>query len=145
MRFLKIRCQAWAVVLLPFTVSVIGCGEPSERPPDFASGEGRPSPVPAQEQVIEVGDQTLEQFTRVYVDVQEINRDLQDALARVDDDVEQARRIRQEHISKMEEVVREHDFEVDRYQQIVNAVNADEQLRERFMEMLEEVHDEREP
>lgn len=61
------------------------------------------------------------------------------------DDVERAQQLQQEYSEEMNAAVLENDLRVEEYRQIVNAINTDEELRGRFVEVLQEIQEEREP
>lgn len=108
--------------------------------------DGQPPPPPQQQQqTIDVDEQILEQFAHAYLDVQEINQELEVELGRVGDDVERAQQLQQEYSEEMNAAVLENDLRVEEYRQIVNAINTDEELRGRFVEVLQEIQEEREP
>lgn len=107
------------------------------------AAEGQ-EPQPPQ-QTIEVDDQALEQFAEAYLDVQEINQELEAELQQVGDDPQKAQQLQQEYSAQMTQAVRDRDLEVQEYRNIINAINADEELRGRFIETLQEVQEEREP
>lgn len=146
MRFLQAGYGGLVVAMLPVTLAVTACGEPSERPPDFARDEGQPPRTPLQQQeTIDVDEEMLEQFAHAYLDVRNVNQELQGELARVGDDLEQAQQLQQEYTGKMHEAMQENDLAVEEYRQIVNTINTDEDLREHFIETLEGVQRDRGP
>lgn len=104
------------------------------------------APVTAQEiqpeqqaqPATEVSDNELEAFARAHVKVLEIqnqmNADVQGAQS-----AEEAQAIQQQAGEKMVTAIESHDLSPDRFTQIVDAINADPQVGERFNEVLQEV------
>lgn len=81
-------------------------------------------------------------FANAYIDVQEIQNEMEQALATVQDP-EEANRLQQAANEEMAEAVEEHELSVERYSEIVIALNTDEELRDRFTEVYHELLEER--
>jgi cell division septation protein DedD len=84
----------------------------------------------------------LTEFVKAYIDVQEIQMEMEQALATVQDP-EDANRIQQEANEAMAEAIQDNDLSVERYSEIVMALNTDEELRQEFAELYEEILEDR--
>lgn len=84
----------------------------------------------------------LVDFVNAYIDVQEIQVEMEQRLADVQDP-EQANQVQQEANEAMAEAVEDHDMTVERYSQIVIVLNTDEELREEFSQVYQEILEER--
>jgi hypothetical protein len=85
-------------------------------------------PAPDQEE--------LAQFTELYVDVTEIQMEMQAEVAGAQTS-EEANAIQQEAIQEIGQAMQEHDFTEERYSEIIGALNQDAGLREEFDAMLQ--------
>lgn len=104
-----------------------------------AVGQQQPPPV------VNVDDEKLEAFAKAYLDVQEINQNLEQALQQVGNDVEEAQSLQQRYGQQMIRAIERRDLEAEEYRNLIQAVNQDEEFRERFVEKLQEIQEEREP
>lgn len=103
-----------------------------------------PGAVQAQDQ--ELPDppdgEELVDFVHAYIDVQEIQMEMEQALTTVQDP-EEANRIQQEANEAMAGAVEDNDLTVERYSEIVMVLNTDEEVRQEFTELYEEILEER--
>jgi predicted secreted Zn-dependent protease len=97
-----------------------------------AAGQGAP--------VTNLTDDELETFAEAYVEVIRIAGEVEAALVGVQD-AQQAQSIQANGQEQMAEVLDEHDLTTERYRSIGDALNQDDELRERFLVMLDEVQD----
>jgi len=84
----------------------------------------------------------LTEFVEAYIDVQEIQMEMEQALATVQDP-EEANQIQQQANEAMAAAIEDHDLSVERYSEIVMVLNTDEELRQEFAELYEEIMEER--
>ena len=86
----------------------------------------------------------LTSFAETYADVQEIRVDAELRIATATNEAEAAA-IQQEINEQMTEALEENNFTIERYTEITNILNNDEDLRTRFQEIYEEILEERDP
>lgn len=105
------------------------------------------SPALAQEggaqpqQEVDVSDQELETFTAAFVEVQELREELSREIENAEN-ADEAQALQEESDQKMVEVIEEeHGLEVDRYNQISQALRTDRELYAQFEELREELTD----
>jgi hypothetical protein len=91
-------------------------------------------PPPDREELVD--------FARAYIDVQEVQQEMEQALATVQD-AEEANRIQEQANEQMAEAVEDHDLTVERYSQIVIVLNTDEELRQEFEQVYQELLEDR--
>jgi hypothetical protein len=103
---------------------------------------GAEAQIETQEAPTPPDREELTDFAKAYIDVQEIQNEMEQALATVQDP-EEANRIQQAANEQMAVAVEDHDLSVERYSEIVIALNTDEELRERFTEVYYELLEER--
>jgi hypothetical protein len=84
----------------------------------------------------------LTEFVEAYIDVQEIQMEMEQALATVQDP-EEANQIQQQANEAMADAIEDNDLTVERYSEIVMVLNTDEELREEFAELYEEILEDR--
>jgi len=84
----------------------------------------------------------LVDFAHAYIDVQEIQVEMEQQLANVQDP-EEANQVQQEANEAMAEAVEQHEMTVERYSEIVIVLNTDEELREEFAEVYQEILEDR--
>lgn len=85
----------------------------------------------------------LTEFVKAMIDVNEIQEEMEQALAGVDNP-EQANQIQQQANAEMVAVLEEHDMTPERYSEIAMLLNVDPELNEEFQEIHEEILEERE-
>jgi len=96
----------------------------------------QPQQVPAED----ITDEELENFAVAYLDVDRITQEMTQQL-RLVDDPERQQEIQEEARAEMTEAVEQQDLTVQRYSEIAAALNQNEELREKFVEILEEVRE----
>ena len=84
----------------------------------------------------------LTEFVEAYIDVQEIQMEMEQALATVQDP-EEANQIQQQANEAMADAIEDNDLTVERYSEIVMALNTDDELRQEFAELYEEILEDR--
>lgn len=105
-----------------------------------AAGSAQEMP-PAPEPVTDLDDDELEQFAEIYLEVTQIGQEMEMELATVQDP-EEAQAIQLEAQEQMAEVLEAHEMDEERYRRIALTVNQDEELRQRLIEVLEEIRTE---
>ncbi len=95
------------------------------------------TPAPADASPVVVTDTLLQQFASVYPEVMKVTQVAQARIAAADD-VEDKKEIRSELTEKIADVVEDADMTMSQYTAIVNRLNHDEALREKFKQMLME-------
>ncbi len=90
-----------------------------------------PTPEPSGQADIEVADEELMSFTEAQLEVEEIRQELQIQLQTVQEP-EEAQALQQQANDQMVLAIREQGFDVERYTEIVEAVNADPELLEKY-------------
>lgn len=101
----------------------------------------QPAPAPQQQDVPELGEETLETFAQAYLEVGEVRMELQNELQTTQDQ-EEANRIQQEANNRMQEVLESHGMTVQDYQQITQVLNSDPEQRQEFEATVEEIQEE---
>jgi hypothetical protein len=99
-----------------------------------------PAQPPAAEEQVEVTEELLERFVDVYPQVLEASQQAQAELATTTDP-EQAQAIQARAEDTIMTVLEEEEMSPAEYQAVVYALRDDEELRERFMVMLQEAQD----
>lgn len=95
-------------------------------------------------QDIEVSDDELETFAEAHLDVQEIRKEMDQAIQNAED-AESAQAIQQQANREMASVITdEHEMEVERYRNISRAINQDAELQQKFKTILEELTEDEE-
>lgn len=93
---------------------------------------------PQAQEPIEVSDDELETFAEAHLEVQEVRAELQASLQQAEN-AEEAQSAQQEANAEMVEIIQDHDMTTERFSEIVNGINADPELQERFDEVVEEL------
>lgn len=104
--------------------------------PEAQAQQAPPEAVPQTE----VTDDRLRAFTEAYIDVQVIGDEHQESLATAQD-AEQAQALQQDAQAAMTQAVTAQGLEPEEYTAIVAQLNEDEELRNRFMELMAELTD----
>ena len=100
-----------------------------------------PAQAPAAQQQVEVTEELLERFVGVYPQVLEASQQAQAELATTTDP-EQAQQIQAEAEETIMEALEEEEISTAEYRAVIVALRDDEEMRERFMVMLQEAQDE---
>jgi hypothetical protein len=99
-----------------------------------------PAQAPAAQEQVEVTEELLERFVDVYPQVLEASQKAQAELATTTDP-EQAQAIQARAEETIMTVLEEEEMSTAEYQAVVYALRDDDELRERFMVMLQEAQD----
>lgn len=105
-------------------------------------GADAQTPEEQQEQAERPDTEELTDFVHAMLDVTEIQEEMEEELANVDDP-EQANQIQQQANAEMVEVLEEYDMSPERYSEIAMLLNVDEELNAEFQEIQERVLEER--
>jgi hypothetical protein len=92
----------------------------------------------ATQQQIEVKDAELDKVAAAYVEVAQIQKEFQESLQTAPDP-DQRQVLQQKANEEMIQAVEGEGIGVDKYSRIITAVNSDNNLRERFMEKLQDL------
>ncbi len=84
----------------------------------------------------------LVEFTKAYLEVMEVREEMEERMMRAATQ-EEAQEIQMEANHMMVAVIEDYDFTPQRYTEITNILNADEELREEFEEIYIELLEER--
>lgn len=119
-------------------VFVLAWALPAAAQPPPAQPDAPPPPPVAipPEEAIEVGDEELEMAAEAYMAIMELQQELQADLADVEDQQEIQQRIAQAQ-SQAAEAVSEAGLEMMEYEQIIRAIEQDDQLRTAFIRKIQ--------
>lgn len=109
--------------------------------PVHAQQQPAPQQPAPQQQVPELEPETLETFAEAYLEIGDVRMEMQSRLEGVQDQNE-ANQIQQEANNQMQEVLGEHDFTVQDYQQITQVLNNDPEQRQEFEQLVAELQEE---
>ncbi len=101
-------------------------------------GAGELEAQEPQTEATDVEDDELESFAIAYIEINQISREMTQRLQMTEDAEEQAE-IQEEARAEMAEAVEEQDLTPRRYREIAAALNEDEELRDKFVEIVEEI------
>ncbi len=111
--------------------------QPSPPEPDPRAAP-QPAPAPgARESVPEVTESQLDTFTTIYVDLQELNREFQEELAEIQTE-EEAVEVQARMQEASTEVIEDHDWTLDMYNQVATAINAQPEVLRQALELINE-------
>lgn len=126
----------FAVAVAVFTGALFVLAQPA------AAQQGQQGAPPAQD--IEVSDGELETFAEAHLEVQEIRQEMDQAIQSAEDR-EAAQAIQKQANQEMAAVIQdEHEMEVNRYRQIAQAINQDQELRQKFQTIIDELTEDEE-
>ena len=121
------RFTSTAIRLMSVAAFALGAGLLA---PDLAAQEQQMQPQ-QQAPDIEISDAEMEQFVTAYLEVEqiqmELNEDLQSAQA-----TEEAQQLQRQANQEMAAAIAENGMETERFSLIVQAINADPELQEDF-------------
>lgn len=128
--------------LLPFAVAC-GGGEETEdaaadQQPPAGQQQQPPGQQPGQQMQIEVEEDELRAFTEAQVELEGLREEYQGKLQDAGGQ-EEAQQLEQEANEEMMQAVEDEGLDVERYSQIARAIETDPELRQRFMELREEL------
>ncbi len=89
----------------------------------------------AAEERPDIDDATLGRLARAYVAVNEIEAEYAKRLARITD-LEKERRLEEEQAREIDEAVSEQGFDVERYREMLDRVQAQPELRRHFAQLI---------
>lgn len=87
---------------------------------------------------IEVSDAELDKVAQAYVQITEIRGEFQETLSEVSDP-EEAQVLQEEAGEKMVEAVQDNGLDVQKYNEVMEAAQVDEELREKLLARMEEL------
>lgn len=87
---------------------------------------------------IEVSDAELDKVAKAYVQITEIRGKFQESLSEVSDP-EEAQLLQEEAGEKMVEAVQDNGLDVQKYNEVMEAAQVDEELREKLLARMEEL------
>lgn len=119
-----------AVAILALTLLILPAAADAQTPEQQQQTPDRPD------------TEELTDFVHAMLDVNEIQEDMEEQLAGVDDP-EQANQIQQQANAQMVETLEGHDMTPERYSEIAMLLNVDEELNAEFQEIHEAVLEER--
>lgn len=107
-----------------------------------------PAPAQAQEQPAPQNTPTVEQeelrtYAEAYIQIADVRARLQQQMAQASGQEEQAQ-IRQQANQEMRSILQEHGISTQRYREITNILNNDQEQRNAFTSMVEEIRAEQE-
>ncbi|MDQ2068684.1 DUF4168 domain-containing protein [Natronospira bacteriovora] len=107
------------------------------QPPQQQQQQQQAQPMPQEQEAPEVSDAQVEAFVDAYVAVNEVREEYTERLQNAADQ-EQAQQLQQEANEEMTAAINDSGMDVEEYQEVAMAVNADADVREQVTEMLEE-------
>lgn len=138
---LRERYSVWAslavLILLAGIVSVPALAQQAQQqaPPQQTP--------PAQQAPVNVDQQSLEAAAKAYLDIQEIRDEFLPQIEGATDQ-NQAQQLQQQANQRMVAAIEQNDLELDQYNEIIQAVTQNDQLRTQFLAMVEKEQEERE-
>ncbi|MFP4084433.1 MAG: DUF4168 domain-containing protein [Desulfonatronovibrio sp.] len=87
---------------------------------------------------IEVSDAELDKVAQAYVQITEIRGEFQETLSDVSDP-EKAQQLQEEAGEKMVQAVQDNGLDVQKYNEVMEAAQVDEELREKLLARMEEM------
>ncbi len=98
-----------------------------------------PSETPGRSERIDFVEERLQAFVRTYVAIRRLMAEYEPPLARAQTS-EQAQKIQREAAFKLEQTLDVHGFTPDSFQRTFALVNADEGLRDKALELIDQEH-----
>ncbi|MGM0424263.1 MAG: DUF4168 domain-containing protein [Thermodesulfobacteriota bacterium] len=92
----------------------------------------------SEPQETDFSDEDLDKFAKSYVQIQEIQQEYSDELSQMEDEQE-AQELQEKYTERMVDVVREEGLSVEEYNQIGQAMNSDNELREDIESRVEDM------
>lgn len=122
--------------------------QPPAPPPDQGGQQQQPqpqqpqpqAPQPQQQQqqeTVDVSSEDLDTFTTIYVEVREISEEYESRMASVEDG-EEAQRLQSEMRDESLEAIEDHGWTQQQYSETARAINADQELLEEAMGLIDE-------
>jgi GTP1/Obg family GTP-binding protein len=125
-----------AFAVAAFVASPMAIAQGQERPPQEQQQQQQ-QPMPQEQEAPEVTDAQVEAFVDAYVAVNEVREEYTERLQNAEDQ-EKAQQLQQEANEAMTAAISDSGMEVEEYQEVAMAVNADAEVRDQVTEMLEE-------
>ncbi|MEA5446357.1 DUF4168 domain-containing protein [Gammaproteobacteria bacterium AB-CW1] len=132
---MKIRTTAFAILTAGFIASPLAMAQ--GQPPQEQQQQQQQQPMPQQQEAPEVTDDQINAFVDAYIAVNEVREEYTERLQNADDQ-EHAQELQQEANDAMTSAIADAGLEIEEYQEVAMAVNADSEIREQVTEMLEE-------
>lgn len=95
------------------------------------------APQPQQQETVDVSSEELDTFTTIYVEVREISEEYESRMASVEDG-EEAQRLQSEMRDESLSAIEDHGWTQQQYSQTARAINADQELLEEAMALIDE-------
>ncbi len=115
--------------------------QPPAPPPDQGGQQPQPqqpqAPQPQQQETVDVSSEELDTFTTIYVEVREISEEYESRMASVEDG-EEAQRLQSEMRDESLSAIEDHGWTQQQYSQTARAINADQELLEEAMALIDE-------
>lgn len=105
------------------------------QPPQEQQQEAQP--MPQEQEVPEVSDEQIDAFVEAHVNVNQVREEYTQRLQEAEDQ-EEAQRLQQEANQAMTDAIEDSGMDIDEYEEVAMAVNADPEIRDQVMERLEE-------
>ncbi|MCP1727299.1 type IV secretory pathway VirB10-like protein [Natronospira proteinivora] len=136
---MKIRTALITFATAGFLASplAIAQGQPQPQEQQQQQQQQEAQPMPQEQEAPEVSDSQVEAFVDAYVAVNDVREDYTERLQNAEDQ-EEAQQLQQEANDAMSDAIAESGMDVEEYQEVAMAVNADPEVREQVTEMLEE-------
>ncbi len=99
--------------------------------------EGQPEGY-SQDQKTDFSDNELQKFAKSYLQIQDIQQEYSDELSQMEDEQE-AQELQEKYTQMMVDVVRQEGLSVEEYNQIGQAMNSSEEVRNKIEGMVEEM------
>ena len=106
-----------------------------EQPPQEQQEEAQP--MPQEQEVPEVSDEQIDAFVEAHVNVNEVREEYTQRLQEAEDQ-EEAQQLQQEANQAMTDAIEDSGMDIEEYEEVAMAVNADPEVRDDVMERLEE-------
>ncbi len=106
--------------------------EQQEQPPQEEA-----QPMPEQQEAPDVSDAQIDAFVEAHVNVNDVREEYTERLQQAEDQ-EEAQQLQQEANQAMQEAIEDSGMDIEEYEEVAMAVNADPEVRDDVMERLEE-------
>lgn len=112
---------------------------PQEQPPQEQQPpqEEQTQPMPQEQEVPDVSEEQIDQFVEAHIAVNDVREEYTDQLQEAEDQ-EEAQQLQQEANQAMTSAIEDTGMDVEEYEEVAMAVNADPDVRNEVMERLDE-------